>query len=68
MRASAIADWGAHIRPKIENLEVGKDGCKNNEFVNVSTPDFNWKIVDAGTYRITFDLEKWTVKFEYLGN
>lgn len=68
MRASTMADWGAHIRPKIENLEVGKDGCKNNEFVNVSTPDFNWKIVDAGTYRITFDLEKWTVKFEYLGN
>lgn len=66
MRASAIRDWGAHIRPKKDNLEVGKKGCSSNEFVNVATPDFNWNIVDAGNYRITFDLQNWTVNFEYL--
>ena len=68
LRASTIADWGDHIRPKTDKLEVGKNGCQSNEFVIIATPDYNWKVVDEGEYRITFDLEKWTVKFEYLGN
>lgn len=68
LRASTIADWGAHIRPKTDKLEVGKNGCQSNEFVIIATPDYNWRVVDEGEYRITFDLEKWTVKFEYLGN
>ncbi len=68
MRASTVRDWGAHIRPKVANLEVGKNGCSSEEFVNIATPDFNWNIVDAGNYRITFNLENWTVKFEYLDN
>lgn len=67
-RASTIADWGDHIRPKTDRLEVGKNGCESNEFVIIGTPDYNWNVVDAGEYRITFDLETWTVKFEYLGN
>ncbi len=68
LRASTITDWGAHIRPKTDKLEVGKNGCGSNEFVIIATPDYNWNVVDAGNYRITFDLEKWTIKFEYLGN
>ncbi|MGN1210695.1 MAG: SusF/SusE family outer membrane protein [Candidatus Cryptobacteroides sp.] len=66
LRASTFKGWGTHIRPKTDNLEIGKNGCVSEEFVHVSTPDFNWNVVDAGNYRITFDLEKWTVKFEYL--
>ena len=66
LRASTFKGWGAHIRPKTDNLEIGRNVCASEEFVHVATPDFNWKVVDAGRYRITFDLEKWTVKFEYL--
>ena len=54
------------MRPKTDKLEIGKKGCESEDFVNVSIPDNNWNVVDAGNYRITFDLEKWTVKFEYL--
>ena len=66
LRASTFKGWGAHIRPKTDKLEIGRNGCKSEDFVNVSIPDYNWNVVDAGNYRITFDLEKWTVKFEYL--
>ena len=66
LRASTFSDYGTHIRPKTDKLEIGKGGCESEEFVNVSIPDNNWNVVDAGNYRITFDLEKWTVKFEYL--
>ena len=66
LRASTFSDYGTHIRPKTDKLEIGKGGCESEDFVNVSIPDNNWNVVDAGNYRITFDLEKWTVKFEYL--
>ena len=66
LRASTFSEYGTHIRPKTDKLEIGKGGCESEDFVNVSIPDNNWNVVDAGNYRITFDLEKWTVKFEYL--
>ena len=65
LRASTFKGWGAHIRPKTDKLEIGRNGCKSEDFVNVSIPDYNWNVVDEGKYRITFNLENWTVKFEY---
>ncbi len=66
LRASTVQDWGTHIRPKTDNLEIGKNGCTSEDFVNVATPDFNWNVVDAGKYRITFDLEHWKITVRYL--
>ncbi|MGM9762860.1 MAG: SusF/SusE family outer membrane protein [Candidatus Cryptobacteroides sp.] len=66
LRASTVQDWGVHIRPKTDNLAIGKDGCASEEFVYVTTPDFNWNVVDAGKYRLTFDLENWKITVKYL--
>lgn len=30
-------------------------------------PDINWLVTDPGNYHLTFDLENWTLKTEFLG-
>lgn len=62
-RATTTKTWGTHIRPKVNNCPIGTEGY-NGDFTYVAEPDFNWEITDAGTYRLTFDLDKWTIKAE----
>lgn len=62
-RAMTTKAWGKHIRPKVNNCPIGTEGY-SGDFTYVDQPDFNWEITDAGTYRLTFDLDKWTIKAE----
>lgn len=62
-RATTTKTWGTHIRPKVNNCPIGSEAYAG-DFTYVAEPDFNWEITDAGTYRLTFDLDKWTIKAE----
>lgn len=54
-----------HIRPKVNNCPIGPEGY-NGDFTYVAEPDYNWNVATAGNYRLTFDLDKWTIKAERL--
>lgn len=63
-----IKDWGAKfVRPEIANEAITKTGVANNKIVYTTGPDDKWKVQDAGQYKITLDLQKYTIKAEYLG-
>ena len=55
------------IRPTFGDCKIGKDGVESSEFVVTTGPDNTWKVADAGSYRLTLDLERWTIQAEYLG-
>ncbi len=65
---TAKGDWGvAFIRPTFGNCKINKEGVESTDFVYTTGPDDKWKVEEAGQYRLTFDLEHWTIKAEYLG-
>ena len=64
----ASGDWGVpFIRPTFAECKINKDGVESPEFIFVANPDDKWKVEEAGKYRLTFDLENYTLKAEYLG-
>lgn len=64
----AEKDWGAKfVRPEVANEAITKTGVANNKIVYTTGPDDKWKVADAGQYKITLDLQKYTIKAEYLG-
>lgn len=54
------------IRPADNGTKITKDGVETPDFVFLANPDNKWVVADAGKYRLTFDLEHWTLKAEYL--
>ena len=61
-------DWGQpFVRPDAEGVKINKDGVESPDFVFTASPDNKWKVEEGGNYRLTFDLEHWTFKAEYLG-
>lgn len=63
-----IKDWSAKfVRPEVANEAITKTGVANNKIVYAANPDDKWKVQDAGQYKITLDLQKYTIKAEYLG-
>lgn len=62
-RALTTRAYGTDIRPKVNNCPIGAEGYEG-DFTYVAEPDYNWTITEAGTYRLTFDLDKWTIKAE----
>lgn len=55
------------IRPASDGTKIGKDGVETPGFVFEASPDNKWKVADGGMYRLTFDLENWTITAEYTG-
>ena len=55
------------IRPASADVQISKNGVADNKLVYTTGPDDKWKVVDAGKYKLTFNLEKYTIKAEYLG-
>ena len=49
------------IRPASANVEISSNGVASPEIVYTTSPDDQWKITEAGTYRIVFDLENLTI-------
>lgn len=64
----ATGDWNApFIRPASNGVKISRDGIGSGDFVFTTAPDDKWIVDDPGRYRLTFDLEHWTVKSEFLG-
>ena len=55
------------IRPASDGVEITRGGIAADNFVYTASPDHKWRVADAGIYRLTFNLENWTVVSEYLG-
>lgn len=54
------------IRPAADGTEINKEGAAQPGFVFTANPDHKWLVTEAGKYRLTFDLENWTINAEYL--
>lgn len=52
------------LRPLANGCEVSKAGVASPEFVYTTNPDDKWHVTEAGRYRITFDLENWSIAVE----
>lgn len=61
-------DWEQpFVRPDAEGVKINKDGVESPDFVFTASPDNKWKVEAPGNYRLTFDLEHYTLKAEFLG-
>ncbi len=54
------------LRPSTADVAVSSTGVAASDFVYTTSPDDQWKITESGTYRITFDLENYTITAEKL--
>ena len=65
----ATGSWDVpFIRPATAGCKISADGVESEEFVFTTGPDDKWQVVTAADYRITVDLEHWTIKAEVMGN
>lgn len=55
------------VRPEANGCKISKEGVETPGFVYTTGPDNKWVIENAGIYRLTFDLEHWTITSEYIG-
>lgn len=55
------------VRPSADGCKIDKNGVESTDFIFVANPDNKWKVADAGNYRLTFDLEHYTISAEFLG-
>lgn len=59
--------WDAEfIRPAADGIEINRDGVAESEFIKSTSPDNKWKVTVAGTYKLTFDLQNWTIAAQLL--
>lgn len=66
-KASQVKDFGAPFyRPETPNCEVSANGVASNRMVFTDSPDDQWLVTTAGTYRLTFDIEAMTINAEFL--
>ena len=53
------------LRPSVANTEISSAGVAAPDFVfYAGDPDNKWKVTEAGTYRITFNLKDYTIAVE----
>lgn len=65
---TATGSWDVEfIRPASDGVEISKSGVADGNFVYKASPDNKWKVTEASIYRLTFDLEHWTVNAESTG-
>ena len=64
-RATTTKAWGTHIRPKVNTCPLESEAYAG-DFTYVDEPDFNWDVKEAGNYRLTFDLDNWTINTKRL--
>ncbi len=61
--------WDASfIRPETNGCRINRNGVESGNFVYSVNPDNKWKIEEPGIYRLTFDLQNWTIAAEYTGD
>lgn len=54
------------LRPSTAGCQISSKGVESPDFVYTVAPDDQWQIVESGKYRITFDLEHYTIAVKYL--
>ena len=54
------------IRPTSADCKINKSGVESSDFVFTTGPDNKWRVEEAGIYRLTFDLEHWTINAEFI--
>ena len=54
------------LRPAVADCKISKSGVQDERIVFTTSPDDKWRVEATGNYRITFDLEHWTIKAESL--
>ena len=65
---TTTGSWdAAFIRPETNGCKIDKNGVESNTFVYSVNPDNKWKVEESGIYRLTFDLQNWTIAAEYIG-
>lgn len=69
LQATAMAgDWNVpFILPVANGCKISKTGVESDEFDYLVDHTNMWQVEDSGNYRLTFDLENWTINAEYLG-
>lgn len=69
LQATAMAgDWNVpFILPVANGCKISKTGVESDEFDYLVDHTNMWQVEDTGNYRLTFDLENWTISAEYLG-
>lgn len=65
---TTTGSWDApFIRPTSNGVKINSNGVENESFVYSTSPDNKWVVEESGIYRITFDLEHWTIAAELIG-
>ncbi len=68
LKACIEKDFNApFLRPSTAGVQISSAGVAASDFVYTTSPDDQWTVTEAGQYTITFDLEHYTIKVEYLG-
>ena len=50
----------------MDGVEINRDGVADSEFTKSTGPDNKWKVTVAGKYKLTFDLQNWTIAAQLL--
>lgn len=62
-KACIIKDFSApFLRPSGSDVTVSAEGVSASDFIYTANPDDQWKVTEAGTYTIVFDLDNYTIK------
>lgn len=69
IKFSGEKSWdGSFIHCPSDGVKINKDGVEDEKFEYYAGGNDNkWKVEVQGKYRLTLDLEHWTIKSEFLG-
>lgn len=69
LKFSGEKDWDdSFIHSPLDGVKINKDGVEDEKFEYYAGGNDNkWKVEVQGKYRLTLDLEHWTIKSEFLG-
>ncbi len=69
IKFSGEKSWdGSFIHSPLDGVKINKDGVEDEKFEYYAGGNDNkWKVEVQGKYRLTLDLEHWTIKSEFLG-
>lgn len=56
------------IKPETNGVKIDRNGVESENFIYSASPDNKWKVEEPGIYRLTFDLQNWTIAAEYTGD
>ena len=52
---------GKQVRPYESGMKWTRDGLADVKVTDAKTPDNKWKVIDAGTYHVVINLQKWRI-------